>query len=260
MLAEFEAFLFNLAPDFQAECRGLIEEEILEIEEIAGQELPLFYRWFLSKMGCRVGRLPEQLSALNGRSVIDAYDRGEVDVDPPLLFIGRLPDPLMPLEIFYDLGHRTRDDALVVSGVAGDELSNDSETLREWVASIVFTKMRVNHYPQQCRGWLEDSSNMTYREVINALDKLGFSSALETGPFCALYQRHDSAIACGMDPDPDSGDLLNFYLGGPDVQTLRSILGGIVTESSLNIEISRWTPAVAGGDSKAIIRGPRSRQ
>jgi hypothetical protein len=239
---EMESLLQRLVPGLDKEWVGASEDEIQQIEDIADQELPTFYRWFLSKMGRNAGRLSEPLAAFSARSVIDAYGKGEIDAEPPLLFIACMDDPLMPLNLFYDLGTRIRDDALVVSGVAGDDISNDSETLREWMASTIFTKLRVNTSPQRCSGWFKDRDSRLGEKLIPVLKQLGFTAPISTGPFCLIYESPDAAISCGMDPEPDNLDISSFYLGGTDAGALRRVLGSIAVETSIEININEWNP------------------
>lgn len=243
--SEIEGLLLKLVPGLDKEWRGASDEEIAQIEEIAGQELPGFYRWFLSKMGASAGRLAEPLARFAAQAVIDAYENGEVDPEPPLLFLARLEDPLMPQEMFYDLRVRTRDDALVMTGVVGDGLASTTETLREWVARTIFTKLRVHRCAQQCQGWFKDSEGDVAGKLAPLLGSLGFTCPIATGSFCGIYDRADTAMSCGIRPKPENTDMLVFELGGGDAATLRHLLGMIATQTSIEINIDEWTPPLS---------------
>jgi hypothetical protein len=243
--SEIEGLLLRLVPGLHKEWRGASEEEIGQIQGIAGQELPGFYRWFLSKMGRSAGSLAEPLDRFAARAVIAAYESGEVDPEPPFLFIARLEDPLMPQEMFYDLRTRTRDDALVVSGVVGDRLANNCETLREWVARTVFTKFRVHRCAQQCQGCFKDSEGDVAVKLAVLFGRLGFACPIPTGPFCGIYERADAAVICGIRPKPENTDMLVFEFGAANAATLRNLLGMVATETAVEISIDEWTPPLS---------------
>lgn len=238
---EMEAFLLRIAPSLANEWQGASEQEIDAIERIAGQELPRYYRWFLSKMGRDAGPLEEPFAAYSAQTVLSAYENGEVDVEPPLLFIARMEDPFMSLEMYYDLGRRTRDDAFVVN-VMGGELSNDAETLRERMAWTALIKLRVNTSAQWCRGRLKDHGGDVAGQLGPVLADIGFTSPIPTGPYCGVYERADAALACKVEAEAANGDLLIFNLGGPDSGVLRRILGEIATKTSIEVTISKWAP------------------
>jgi hypothetical protein len=239
---EMEAFLRRLVPGVERQWQGASEEEIAEIEEIAGQELPRFYRWFLSTMGRSTGSLPPFFASFTVQKVLSAYDDGEVSAEPPLLFIARMDDPIMPLEVYYDLNRRARDDAFAMTGAAGDELSHDAETLREWMAWLALTILAINPSPQWCRGRLKARGGSAATNLASVLTDLGFSSPLPTGPYCCLFARSDAAFACKVDAEQDNHDLLIFNLGGPDAGMLRRLLGEISTKTDLEVSVSKWNP------------------
>jgi hypothetical protein len=60
-----------------------------------------------------------------------------------------------------------------------------------------------------------------------------------------IEERPDAALAAKVDVSPRNTDLLVFDLGGPDAGTLRRILGEVVTRTSIELTITRWTPRLA---------------
>jgi hypothetical protein len=239
---EMEAFLLRLVPGLDDEWEGATDIEIAQIERLAGQPLPRFYRWLLSRVGGDHGPLPSFFAAFAARNVISAYAAGEYATGGPLFFIGRIDDPMMPLDIFYDLARRTRDDAFVVTHFTGDDPSEDAETLREWTAWLALSSLRINACAQRVSGSFEESTGDVAVQLATALAGLGFTSPVPTGPYCAVYERDDAALACKVEAEPDNTDLLTFDLGGPDVTSMRRILGEIATRGHLKVTISDWTP------------------
>lgn len=238
---EMEAFLLRLVPGLEQAWQGATQEEIAEIAEIAGQELPPFYRWFLARMGRSAGPLRQPLAAYSVRTVLSAYDNGEVDLEPPLLLIARTDDPIMPMELYYDLGRRVRDDAFVVSSV-GHELTNDAETLRERLAWTLLIKLRINPSPQRCTGRFKASGGDVAEHLAPVLAGLGFVSSVSTGPYCGVYERSDVALACIVDAEPENRDLLIFDVGGPSAAVLRRLLGEIAAQTDIEVNVTGWDP------------------
>jgi hypothetical protein len=48
---EMESLLLRHVPKLDSQWEGASEDDIRAIEELAGQPLPRFYQWFLSRMG-----------------------------------------------------------------------------------------------------------------------------------------------------------------------------------------------------------------
>jgi hypothetical protein len=236
---EMDALLGRLAPG--GEFEGATVEQVAALEKLAGGALPEFYRWWLSKMGTNAGPLERQCAPYYARHVINAYETGEADTEPPLLFIGRFDDPVMPMDVFYDLSRPKRNDALVVTQVGG-EFTNAAETFRERLAYSIMMALRINRSPQRCRGMLVDERGDVSGLLVPILEYLGFESAVPHGQFCGIYDRTDAALVYKIEVEPDSGDVLSFSLGGADSATLRRILGEITTKSEIEVTIREWTP------------------
>lgn len=242
---EMEAFLLRLVPGLADEWEGATDEEIRAIEVIAGQPLPRFYRWFLARMGRDAGPLEEPFAAFSARAVLSAYESGDAPAEADLLLLARIDDPFMPLEVYYDLSRRIREDALVVTAQGG-ELSNAAETLREWMAWATLIKARVHAAPQRCRGWFSARSGDLAEPLSRTLAELGFTRPIPSGRFCAVYERPDAALACKVEVEEEHSGLLIFNLGGADPGTLRRILGEIAASGEVEVEISAWTPPLPG--------------
>lgn len=251
MLAEpeMDALLSRLAPGLDQKCEGASEEEIGELEAMAGEELPGFYRWFLKKLGRDAGPLPDFFEAYSVRTVLTAYADGDVPREPQTLLIARMEDPVMRQELYYDLGQRTREDALVVRGAAGDGEAG-AETLREWLAYLTLFARRVRPMPQRCAGILGSSAGNVVDKLTPVMIELGFSSPIATGPYCALHEREDMVLVAKNDPEPENLESLVFRLGGTDAATLRRLLGHLATAGDLEIRAVDWEPNLRNADSK----------
>jgi hypothetical protein len=241
-----EALIGRIVPDAeQATWKGASEEHIMGIEAIAGRPLPEFYRWFLAKMGGAFPheRLGHTRQDLRTETVLDAYAKGVVEPDPRFLLIGRVPDPVMPELVFYDLDAPCRDDAMVMSRPeGGPPMRRGFETLREKLAWGMLRKHRVTQCAQRCEGSFTDEGADVISHIGPAMARLGFSSPIETGSYCGLYEREDAAMACVDIIEDSQGDLLFFQLGGPDAGALRRMLGEITTTTPLEVRITRWQP------------------
>lgn len=238
---EMEALLVRLAPGAHREFEGATSEDIARIEELAGSALPEFYRWLLTSCGTNAGRLERFFAPYYARNVLNAYDTGEVDIDPPSLFIARFEDPIVSMDVYYDLSRPSRDDALVVTSFSG-ELTNSAETLREWLAYGIVTGIRINRSRQRCYGMLDDEEGNVSGALVPVLESLGFVSSVRHGAFCGIFERPDAAFVYKIEVEPDSADVLSFSLGGQDVTTLRRILGEIATKTRIAITIRDWMP------------------
>jgi hypothetical protein len=244
--AEMEALVLRIVPAAErATWQGATAEQVQQLEELAGRPLPGFYRWFLATMG---GAFPHATFGyarqdLRASTVLAAYDEGLVQPDPRLLLIGRLPDPVMPELLFYDLDAPCRDDAMVLTGPeSGPPRRRSFETLREKLAWEMLRRHLVASCAQRCEGSLRDDGARASEHLRSVMADLGFTSPILTGAHCALYERRDAALTF-IDPIEDSlGTILFFDLGGPDAGALRRLLGEIATRSPLEVGIDRWMP------------------
>jgi hypothetical protein len=235
-----EALLLRVAPGAGGEFAGATAEQIARIEELAGAELPAFYAWLLAKVGTSAGPLDRLWSPFYARNVLDAYDSGEVDVEPPSLFIGRYDDPVAPMDVFYDLTRRTANDALVVTGFNG-EFTNSAETLREWLGYDVVTAFRINRSPQRCRGMLEVDDGDVSAILEPLLGTLDFRSAVPHGRFSGAYERADAALVYKIEVEDDSANVRGFAMGGPNDAAVRRILGEI-RNAGIEVTVRTWSP------------------
>lgn len=239
-----EALLLRIVPNLAREWAGASAEQIEELEErldLTGHDFPPFYRWFLSRLGGAVGALHPILRGFTAASVLAAYRSGSVDLGRTQFLIGRMPDALFPLDVYYDLAHPLRDDALVLRAIveAGPE-TRTSETFREFLAAGALLSFRVVRQPQRCFGALVDLDRSAAAQLDPVMLQLGFTSPIATGPFCKLYERDDMTMVAKSTVKSENLGLLVFQVGGPSVATIRRVLGAIGAGTSLQVDADRW--------------------
>jgi hypothetical protein len=241
-----DKFLEELVPAARGTLVGATDEDIDQIEALAGLPLPKFYRWFLSRMGLSMGPLGYARLDLSARTIVSCYEDEIVAPDGRFIMIGYSTDAMVESHLFYDCNYPSRDDARVIEtdDVEGP-LNPQFETLREMFAWGKFLKLRVNRSPQRCRGILVSTDGNVLSHLDPLMSKLGFvtPAAIPTGPLCSLYEHSTTAMVTSSTPDEDP-QLHGFGLGGPDAGTLRRILGEIATTPSLSVEIKEWTPTL----------------
>lgn len=249
-MEDMEALIARIVSDAErSKWKGATAEQIEELEALAERPLPDSYRWFLATLG---GAFPHETLGyerqdLRAATVIDAYAKGVVQPDPRYLLIGRIPDPVMPELLFYDLDAPCRDDAMVLTrSENASSMRRSWETLREKLAWGLLRKHRVSSSTQRCEGSFTDAGAEVRAHLDPVMASLGFTSPIPTGAYCGLFEREDAAMTC-MEPIEDSrGDLLFFQLGGPDAGTLRRLLGELATKTPLEVKIDRWRPPLPG--------------
>lgn len=235
--------LLSIVPRLAEQRQGSSPDEIAQIERIAGRPLPSFYRWFLSRMGRSMGALAYPTLDFSAQRVLTCYADGWVTPDPRFLLIAYESDEMMPLHLFYDFNVSTREDALVTKRDAqGGELFDMFGTLREMLARGALFRFRVRKMPQQCEGMIKGNNSDFLLRLDSVLTGLGFTKPISTGRRCRLYDRPDASIICDGLPRSGVDNMLSFTLGGGTAGTLRKILGEIATESSLEVQVYKWTP------------------
>ena len=152
--SEVDNLLLRLVPDLEKQWAGASAEEIEKIEEIAGRPLPRFYRWFLMRMGTSMGALAYRSIDCSAKTILTCYADGLVAPDPRFLMIGYENDDMMPLHLFYDFEHPSRDDARVVKmDAAAGPFHVQFDSFREKLAVGKFVALRVKRLPQVCEGY-----------------------------------------------------------------------------------------------------------
>ena len=238
-----DAFVRRLVPGIEHSWKGASTEEIEDLEDHADQDLPRFYHWFLSTMGSDAGPLNRFIEHYFARTILSGYRMGDFDHGPPFLMVGRFDDPMMSTHYYYDLSRRARNDAFIIRGRPRTGVVI-AETLREHLGSLVLEVTRIDPAPQRCSGVFGYAG--TIKPVLDEiLIDLGFQCPLETGLYHGLYERSDMAMTCSVNVRPDNLRLLVFELGGPDSASLRSVLGTIATQTSIEISLLEWTPPLA---------------
>ncbi|MFL5353212.1 SMI1/KNR4 family protein [Archangium sp.] len=242
---EMEELLLRIVPELKEQWQGASPEMIARIERLADRPLPPFYRWFLSRMGKSMGALAYPTLDFSAQRVLACYAEKLVAPDPRFLLIGHESNEMMPLHVFYDFDVPAREDALVTERDAmGGELYDRFETLREMLAWGAILKFRVNKMPQKCEGILSSDDPDLLSRLEPLMSSLGFTKPISTGSCCGLYERYDVVMICKRSPREELVGIQAFRLGGRDAGVLRKILGRITTESSLEVEVDEWTPAL----------------
>lgn len=239
---QFEDLLLRIVPGIAQAWQGATRDEVEQVEKIARQPLPQFYRWFLSKMGRRTGLTIYPTLDFSAKRVLSCYTEGLVAPDPRYLLIGYESDESEPLHCFYDFEAPARNDArIVLRSFEGDILSSRFETFREMWANGALGAYRLDAQAQRCRGIFNDESGEGLCRLDPVIEGLGFVKPIPTGTRCGVYERDDAVLLYYSTPN---GSLTRrvFHLGAADVGTIRHILGVIAQESSLEVKITEWKP------------------
>jgi hypothetical protein len=241
-----EALLVRVVPGLEVGWAGADAREISELQAIAGRPLPDFYLWFLSRMGQSMGPMRYPTVDFSARGVLSAYASRAIEADGRFLLIGHERDELMPLHYFYDLDQPARSDALVVRMLTPrDERHEQFETFREMLAWGELWSQRVERAPQHCRGTLRAAGGALYPALASALTRLGFTTPIETGGFCGLYERADATLVCSGNPS-EPREAQAFGFGGRDAATLGQLLGELTREAGVEVTLAAWSPPLPG--------------
>lgn len=236
---EMESFLERIGPGTRR-CIGAPKEEICKLDVIAGGRLPKFYRWFLSLMGSDPGDLPQFLWAYTCETVLNAYSDGDVRAPPSLLLVARIEDPLLRMDMFYDLGNCSEGDAPLIRGVA-DDGSPAAESLREWIGYFCLLGCCVRPSPYRCDGIIKRKGNGPLAHVLNEfMLSRGFVSSITTGVYCALFDRSDLAFAAKVDPGPENIRVMAFSAGASEQVQLRELIGELESSSEFEVKVYEW--------------------
>lgn len=242
---DLERFLIRLVPGIDQDWLGATEDQIAEIEALAGRPLPPFYRWFLARLGGDMGALTFASVDFSAARVATCY-RDEIEIrEPRYLLIGYQNDPVVPMHIWYDLDSPNRGDALVLSREIGDAYGQpDFETFREMLALKALLNFKVRAMPFRCEGSFKSDGSDVRVHLDRAIDLLGFERPVPTGSFCGVFDRPDAAMICSITPRSTPESTLFFELAGEDPGTLRKILGVVATQAQLEVQIDGWDPPV----------------
>jgi hypothetical protein len=241
---EMERLLTRLVPDFTSQVEGATPDEIEAIERLAGRPLPQYYGWFLWRMGRNMGPLAYRSLDFSAQRVLASYENGTFKPDPRFLMIGYETDPIHPLHIAYDLDYPARDDARVTRFDGEPFLHDQSfETLREMHAYGLLLRLKYPTQAQRLGAVLYDDQDSNVAALlVPVMAKLGFTSPIETGPYCTLYEREDAMVVGCTRLTQDVPGSQPISLGARSQAEIRSILGTITTETGLEVDIDEWDP------------------
>ncbi|MEM7156594.1 MAG: hypothetical protein AAF799_27350 [Myxococcota bacterium] len=246
---ELEALLLRLVPNLEKEWAPAPQEILEELEdrvELTGHDFPQCHQWFMSKMGGSVGALEPSLGGFTAAKVLEAYESATVDLGPKQFLIGRMPDPLMPLDVFYDFEHPVRDDALVCRAVVeAGPVVKMIETFREYIAVQALMNHRVMTAPQRCFGAFVTSSSGMGEKLDEVMGTLGFTTPVATGSYCGLYETEDMTMVARATITPENEGIRVFHVSGPSVTAIRRLLGEIATATTFQVDADEWTPAAS---------------
>jgi hypothetical protein len=240
---EIETFLHQLFPNLDEQIKGATDKEIQKIEEIAGQPLPNFYYWFLSRMGTDMGPLSYPVLDFSASKIISCYEKGLFQRHTRFLLIGYCTEDYLPQHLFYDFDFPVRDDTRVAEAEdLNDEMSDQFETLREMIAWNKLIKHKIWKFPQQCVGFFISKGEDILDKLNPVMTNLGFVSPIPTGNCCALYDSGKATLVTSSNPSTCTPDSRLFTAGGINVEVLRYLLGDIATKTSLELEVTKWEP------------------
>ncbi|MCY1063502.1 SMI1/KNR4 family protein [Nannocystis sp. RBIL2] len=243
-----EEFLLALVPDLQDAWKGATEDEIVQIEAIAGRPLPRFYRWFLMRMGHDMGPLGYPTADFSAPKVLECYARRQFVPNPRFLMIGHESDEMMPLHFFYDFDHSVREDARVTKSHAlGGGFHHVFDTFREKLTWGTFLAFYLTTLPQCCVGSFRRHDGGDLRTALDPLmESLGFIRPIATGPNCAIYRGSRASMVTYSGPEGLPG-YQTFRLAGEDSARLRRILGSLGCEPAFHVKVREWLPRLASG-------------
>lgn len=221
---DIEKLLLRLVPNLAAEWEGATPDEIQKIRGIAGQDLPLFYLWFLSKMGRQTGRLSEWFGSYTVSEILMGLESEEFDSEPPLLLIGQTPGEISHGThggVYYDLTQQVRNDAKVL---VRDKMW--SETLREYLAETVLRHFIIKGAAQRAFGTFQGEPGEVTKTLRPLMAELGFTCPIETGPFCLLYERRDVTLIAKSSGE-NKTDHFEYSVGGANNNVVQSLFQDI---------------------------------
>jgi hypothetical protein len=240
---QMEHLLGRLVPDFASRIEGVSLKKIAAVERIAGRPLPRYYRWFLERMGKSMGPFGYRSLDFSLQRVLDCHANGTFERDPRFLMIGYEADTLYPAHIAYDLDHSARDDARVSVRMGGRTQLQDCsfETLREMHAHQLLG-LKVTAQRQRANLALRDRETRDVaKHLTPVMGWLGFTSPIETGPHCLLFERKDAVlIGCAnLDKEPAHHSV---HVGARNEVELRNVLKAITRQTGIEVEVDGWDP------------------
>jgi hypothetical protein len=243
---EIENLFAQLAPNSSGSTAGASEQEIKQLEQLAGRPLPAFYHWFLRNLGRDMGPFGYARVDCSVSTILACYQEGMFPPSTRYFLIGYSTDQAVPAHRFYDLDRSMRDDACVVEADDLDgSIEAKFETFREMLAWRNFLEFRVMGWPYQCRGLLKDRGADVLSQLEPLMAMRGLKSPIPngTGSYCALLDGSQSSLVSRAIPDSPPRRH-TFTIGADEQGTLRRMIGEIATATSLEVKVSEWTPGL----------------
>jgi hypothetical protein len=239
---EFVALMKRLVPGCERTWEGATDQDLAALAEETLGEPPPFYQWFLRTMGRSMGTLAQRVQDMRISSILAAYRSSLVYPQLDDLLIACHPDEVAPRFTLYQLGVPTREDALVVSYPDGHptQLRPDFETLREMLAWQLMLRFGVRPSPVVCDVKLSSESDSVAEQLMPVMNAAGFTSPIQTGLYCGLFESEDAMMIGHLTPRPGNERLLFCKLGTQSESAARQLLGRIGMETSLRVETSQW--------------------
>ena len=119
------------------------------------------------------------------RTVLSCYAEDWLLPIRDFLMIGYETDDIMPLHLFYDFEHPSRDDARVVKMEARAAPVRPVRQLSRKTDFGKFVSLRVKRLPQACEGSFDGRRGDVFSQLDAVMAVLGFSKPVTTGSNCA---------------------------------------------------------------------------
>jgi hypothetical protein len=227
---ELLTLLERYAPGYRGRIQGAYDWRIEDLEEIFGQQLPKFYREFVSCMGMGGGPLLEHVDTYEPTEIADLYRFSSVEM-PPRRFLFVFGDPSLDDEHYWlDLEARSEDgDCQVVRMPFGDDawethLSRHFVSLREMLFVWAMENVCLPTFPHDARYFVssdhEEPENLpNVEEIARAFEKQGFTR-LPYPRYSLLFERKDASVELYRRPDKPGFWL---WVGGREQKEFRRI-------------------------------------
>ena len=247
---ELESFLQMLSSEAWDQVQGASDQEMAALEKLAGRTLPVFYHWFLQRMGRSMGGFSHNAYDCSAAKILAAYQDEKLFVPHPRYFVigyqkGWENSPVT-YHWGYDLDHPMQDDARLVriEELETPSVEPEADTFREEIASHAFWKFRIKPANDQCYGSIIHKSQSAVMTVLDAALKsygLNTPGSSLMGPSCLLYGGPNIALRIRLTPG-DSLDVCRFTLGCNDLPTRKKLVNALSRDGSIQVSVREFPP------------------